>query len=56
MTAGEELLLDDVLSHHEPLSVSDLLAWHMRLPPTETEETVGASGIELVAALAVSLA
>jgi len=54
MTAGEELLLDEVLSQHEPLSVSDLLAWHMRLPPTETEETGG--GVELVAALAVALA
>jgi hypothetical protein len=30
MTAGEELLLDDVLSRREPLSVRDLLAWHMR--------------------------
>jgi hypothetical protein len=56
MTAGEELLLDDVLSQHEPLSVSDLLAWHMRLPPAETEETAGGDGVELVAALAVALA
>ena len=56
MTAGEELLLDDVLSQHEPLSVSDLLAWHMRLPPAETEEMVGGGSVELVAALAASLA
>ena len=56
MTAGEELLLDDVLSQHAPLSVSDLLAWHMRLPPAETEETAGGDGVELVAALAVALA
>jgi hypothetical protein len=49
MTAGEELLLDDVLSQREPLSVSDLLAWHMRLPPAEREETGG--GVELIAAL-----
>jgi hypothetical protein len=54
MTAGEELLLDDVLSRREPLSVSDLLAWHMRLPPVEREET--ASGVELVAALVTALA
>jgi len=54
MTAGEELLLDEVLSHREPLSVSDLLAWHMRLPPAEGEEA--AEGVELVAALATTLA
>ena len=53
MTAGEELLLDEVLSHREPLSVSDLLAWHMRLPPAECEEA--AEGVELVAALATTL-
>ena len=53
MTAGEELLLDEVLSHREPLSVSDLLAWHMRLPPAEGEEA--AEGVELVAALATTL-
>ena len=49
MTAGEEFMLDDVLSQREPLSVSDLLAWHMRLPPAEGEETT--SNVELVAAL-----
>jgi superfamily II DNA or RNA helicase len=54
MTAGEELLLDDVLSQHEPLSVSDLLAWHMRLPPPEAEEAT--AGVELVAAVTVALA
>ena len=53
MTAGEELLLDEVLSQREPLSVSDLLAWHMRLPPAECEEA--ADGVELVAALATTL-
>lgn len=52
MTAGEELTLDDVLSQREPLSVSDLLAWHMRLPPTDCEETTGT--VELVAALAAT--
>jgi superfamily II DNA or RNA helicase len=54
MTAGEELLLDEVLSQREPLSVSDLLAWHMRLPAAECVET--ADGVELVAALATTLA
>jgi hypothetical protein len=49
MTAGEELILDDVLYQREPLSVSDLLAWHMRLPPAEEEETT--TNVELVAAL-----
>ena len=49
MTAGEEIMLDDVLSQREPLSVNDLLAWHMRLPPAEGEETT--SNVELVAAL-----
>ena len=52
MTAGEELMLDDVLSQREPLSVSDLLAWHMRLPPADCEETTGT--VELVAALATA--
>ncbi|HEV2670878.1 MAG TPA: DEAD/DEAH box helicase [Gemmatimonadales bacterium] len=54
MTAGEEFLLDDVLSQRQPLTVSDLLAWHMRLPVAECEET--ADGVELVAALASALA
>lgn len=54
MTAGEEFLLDDVLSQREPLSVRDLLAWHMRLPPAECEEAP--SRVELVAALATALA
>lgn len=53
MTAGEELLLDEVLSQREPLSVSDLLAWHLRLPPAECEEA--ADGVELVAALVTTL-
>lgn len=52
MTAGEELMLDDVLSQREPLSVSDLLAWHMRLPPADCEDATGA--VELVAALATA--
>jgi superfamily II DNA or RNA helicase len=53
MTAGEELLLDDVLSRREPLLVSDLLAWHERLPPAKSEEAP--TGVALVAGLVVGL-
>ncbi|OLB68436.1 MAG: hypothetical protein AUG85_12935 [Gemmatimonadetes bacterium 13_1_20CM_4_66_11] len=51
MTAGEELLLEVLLSRQEPLVVPDLLAWHHGLPPADT----GYSPIEveLVAALMV---
>jgi len=51
MTAGEELLLEDLMSRPEPLLVQDLLAWHHALPPAD----VGDSPIkvELVAALMV---
>jgi len=51
MTAGEELLLDDLLSRREPLLVNDLLSWHQRLPPAAISES--ASGVELVAALQI---
>ncbi|HWC74908.1 MAG TPA: C-terminal helicase domain-containing protein, partial [Gemmatimonadales bacterium] len=54
MTAGEELLLDDILSQRESLSVNALLAWHMRLPPVDCEDRT--DGVELVAALATTLA
>jgi hypothetical protein len=53
MTAGEELLLDDLLSRTEPLLVKDLLDWHERLPPAIPNET--APTVELVAALAIGL-
>jgi hypothetical protein len=33
MTAGEEVLLDELLSRRAPLTVRDVLAWHERLPP-----------------------
>ena len=33
MTAGEEVLLDDLLGRRTPLTVEDVLAWHERLPP-----------------------
>jgi len=51
MTAGEELLLEVLLSRQEPLLVPDLLAWHHGLPPADA----GYSPIEveLVAALMV---
>jgi hypothetical protein len=49
MTAGEELLLEDLLAQKEPLTVRDMLAWHERLPPPESEES--GTTVELVAAL-----
>ena len=33
MTAGEELLLEQLLERRAPLTVRDVLAWHERLPP-----------------------
>jgi superfamily II DNA or RNA helicase len=33
MTAGEEVLLDELLERRAPLTVRDVLAWHERLPP-----------------------
>jgi superfamily II DNA or RNA helicase len=54
MTAGEELLLDDLLTRPEPLLVKDLLTWHERLPSTRSEEAT--SSVELVAALVTGLA
>lgn len=51
MTAGEELLLDDLLSRPEPLLLQDLLAWHQRLPPADFTDS--GVNVELVAALMV---
>jgi hypothetical protein len=51
MTAGEELLLEDLLSRQEPLLVQDLLAWHHGLAPAAAEDA--AIRVELVAALMV---
>jgi hypothetical protein len=51
MTAGEELLLDDLLSRREPLLVNDLLAWHHKLPAVELVES--SVSVELVAAVIV---
>jgi len=49
MTAGEELLLDDLLSRSEPLLVNDLLEWHARLPISPEPEQ--RSTVQLVTAL-----
>jgi superfamily II DNA or RNA helicase len=51
MTAGEELLLEDLLARREPLAVRDLLAWHERLPAVQGDDPE--VGVELVAALVV---
>jgi len=51
MTAGEDLLLEDVLSRREPLTVRDLAAWHERLPALGSDD-VGFD-VELIAALVV---
>jgi len=51
MTAGEELLLEDLLSRREPLLVQDLLAWHRALPPADAGDSP--INVELVAALMV---
>jgi len=47
MTAGEELLLEDVLSRREPLAITDLLSWHQHLPPAQTGEC--STSVELIA-------
>lgn len=51
MTAGEEILLDDLLARRSPLSVRDMLAWHEGLPPVGAGAEV--PHVELVAALVV---
>ncbi|HET9707769.1 MAG TPA: helicase-related protein [Gemmatimonadales bacterium] len=33
LTAGESLLLDDLIADHRPFDVTNLLAWHDGLPP-----------------------
>ena len=51
MTAGEELLMEDLLSRPQPLLVQDLLAWHHALPSADPGDP--AIEVELVAALMV---
>jgi superfamily II DNA or RNA helicase len=49
MTAGEELLLEDLLARRAPLTVKELLRWHERLPAMETDDA--GTAVVLVAAL-----
>ena len=49
MTAGEELLLEDLLARRAPLAVRDVLAWHERLPPLGTGPE--APQVKLIAAI-----
>ncbi len=51
MTAGEELLLDELLQRPEPLLVQNLLAWHRALAPADTGDAP--IKVELIAALMV---
>ena len=51
MTAGEELLLEQLLSRRDALLVNDLLVWHRRLPAVDLAES--SSGVELAAALQI---
>lgn len=52
MTAGEELLLEDLLARPQPLMVQDLLVWHHALPSVAGAEARIA--IELCAVLLVT--
>jgi len=49
MSAGEELLLEELLARRGPLTVRDVLAWHERLPRLGTGGE--APQVELVAAI-----
>ena len=49
MSAGEELLLEELLARRGPLTVRDVLAWHERLPRLGTGAE--APQVELVAAI-----
>ena len=51
MTAGEELLLEDLVTRRTALSVRDVLAWHERLRPPLPTEDVAVPQVELVAAV-----
>jgi hypothetical protein len=48
-TAGEALLLEQLLERRRPLDANDLLAWHEQLPPVTS--AVDAPEPQLVAAL-----
>src|SRR5690349_5345065 len=49
MTAGEELLLEELVARRATLSIRDVLAWHERLPPRH--ETHATPQIDLVTAV-----
>ena len=49
MTAGEELLLEELVARRATLSIRDVLAWHDRLPPRH--ETQATPQIDLVTAV-----
>ncbi|HYL55974.1 MAG TPA: DEAD/DEAH box helicase [Gemmatimonadales bacterium] len=51
MTAGEELLLEDLVTRRTALSVGDVLAWHERLRPPLPPDDVAVPQVELVAAV-----
>jgi helicase-like protein len=51
MTAGEELLLEELLRRRATLAIGHLLAWHERLPPISAPDEPPTA--ELVAALVV---
>lgn len=51
MTAGEELLLEDLVTRRAALSIRDVLAWHERLRPPLPPEDVAVPQVELVAAV-----
>ena len=51
MTAGEELLLEDLLARGGPLAVRDVLAWHERLAPAAAGAGADAPDVQLVAAV-----
>jgi hypothetical protein len=52
LTAGEALLLEDLLARRAALDVEDLLEWHERLPPCPS--AAGAPTLELVAAVVLN--
>ena len=54
MTAGEELLLEDLLARPEPLTVKDLLRWHERLPAVTSDDA--GIAVTIVAALTLQTA
>jgi hypothetical protein len=51
-TAGEALLLEDLVTRRQPLGIRDLLAWHRGLPPLATPPE--APQPELVAAVVLA--